>query len=311
MSNEHAVSIPRRVVLSSAVVAGGPLLLRPRCLWTAGASGLPALSFIVVSDTHLGYHDQPRAAQRWEATAKEIDEAAGELVLHLGDVVDGGRESQYPVYLAARKLIRKPIHEIPGNHDPEKLFAKYVRRQIDTVVELKWLRFLLLNNSRTTSHDGFLSDEQLEWIDGQCRDARKQNQFIALCMHVPAHTNQHPDRGWYVKPESGQTRLYDIVTTHQNRVLALMHGHFHNGLRGWDDHAPVHEICFPSALYNLDRRLEAQHAPGYNPPEFRPGYTLVTIQRGEMRLAYKPVGAPVAVRHACRLRSIARSTVAR
>ena len=303
MGDEHLVRIPRRVVLSSAVVVGGPLLLRPRCLWAAGASELPALSFIVVSDTHLGYHDQPRAARQWKATAKEIDKAAGELVLHLGDVVDGGRESQYPVYLETRKLIRKPIHEIPGNHDPEKLFAKYVRRQIDTVVELKWLRFLLLNNSRTTSHDGFLSEEQLAWIDAQCRDARKQNQFIALCMHVPAHTNQHPDRGWYVKPESGQTRLYDIVTTHQDRVLALMHGHFHNGLRGWDDHAPVHEICFPSALYNLDRRLEAQNAPGYNPPEFRPGYTLVTIQRGEMRLAYKPVGAPVAVHHACRLPS--------
>ena len=208
MDNKHLVSIPRRVVLSSAVMASGPLLLRPPCLWAAGAFELPALSFIVVSDTHLGYRDQPRAAQRWEATAKEIDKAAGELVLHLGDVVDGGRESQYPVYLETRKLIR--------------------------------------------------------------------------------------------------TKLYDIVTTHQDRMLALMHGHFHNGLRGWDDHTPVHEICFPSALYNLDRRLEAQHAPGYNPPEFRPGYTIVTIQSGEMRLAYKPVGAPVAVHHACRLRSIAR-----
>ena len=118
MSHEHAVSMPRRVVLSSAVMASGSLLLRPRCLWAAGASELPALSFIVVSDTHLGYHDQPRAA-----------------------------------------------------------------------------------------------------------------------------------------------------------------------------------------LYNLDRQLEAQHAPGHNPPEFRPGYTLVTLQKGEMRLAYKPVGAPVAVHHACRLPS--------
>jgi len=68
-----------------------------------------------------------------------------------------------------------------------------------------------------------------------------------------------------------------------------MHGHFHNGIRGWDDHHPLHEISFPSALYNRDRRLEEQQAPGYNPLEFRPGYTLVEIRDGSMRLQYKPV----------------------
>jgi hypothetical protein len=80
------------------------------------------------------------------------------------------------------------------------------------------------------------------------------------------------------------------MTKHADRVVALVHGHFHNGLRGWDDHAPVHEIIFPSALYNQDRQLEAKGAPGYNLPEFRPGYTLVRIRDGAMELDYRVTG---------------------
>ena len=99
-----------------------------------------------------------------------------------------------------------------------------------------------------------------------------------------------PTEGWYVKPANGQKEFYEIVRRHESRILALFHGHFHNGLRGWDDHTPIHEVCFPSALYNQDRKLEEQKAPGYNPLEFRPGFTLVEIANQTMTLRYKPAG---------------------
>ena len=103
-----------------------------------------------------------------------------------------------------------------------------------------------------------------------------------------------------MKPENGQKELYKILKRH-NRVLALFHGHFHNGIRGWNDHSPVHEICMPSALYNLNRRLEEQKAPGYNVKEFRPGYTLVHIKSGAMTLRYKPLGVEDTVKKDCRI----------
>ena len=114
--------------------------------------------------------------------------SAAKTVLHLGDVVDGGREAQYPVYLKIREKIGKPVHEIPGNHDPQPLFEKYLRKTVETVVEQGWLRFLLLNNSRTDSHDGFLSETQLAWIESKCREARQDDKYVACCMHVPAHS---------------------------------------------------------------------------------------------------------------------------
>jgi calcineurin-like phosphoesterase family protein len=286
--NDHRMHAraSRRTFLACCTTA---VVLAPAALRATGQR-LPRLTFDVVSDTHLGYRDGQQAAQQWERTAAELARSPSELVLHLGDVVDGGRESQYAVYRDIRRQIGKRVYEIPGNHDPAELFARHLRDEVDTVVDHQWLRFLLLNDARRDSHDGFLAPEQLDWIDRQCREAQRTDRRVALALHVPAHANRHPDRGWYIKPDDGQRALYELLQQYRQCVLCLMHGHFHNGLRGWDDHAPLHEIVFPSALYNLDRRLAEQQAPGYNLPEFRPGFTRVTIHGGTMKLQYQPTG---------------------
>jgi predicted phosphodiesterase len=265
----------------------GALMLRPHCL---RAEPRGDISFVVVTDTHLGYKDQDKAERLWLQTAAEIARAPGAFVLHLGDIVDGGREAQYPKYLAGRELIRKPVHEVPGNHDPQELFQRHIRQEVDSAFEHEWLRVLLINNAHTDSHEGFIAPPQLAWLAEQCDTAASKDQLLLFAMHVPVHHNLHPDRGWFVKPENGQTEFYALMQRHAARTLALFHGHFHNGLRGWDDHAPVHEVCFPSALYNQDRQLEAKSAPGYNPPEFRSGFTRVTIRAGVIAIEFQPLG---------------------
>lgn len=279
----------RRHFLRKLGAVAAPLVVHPWCLRAAAARS--ELSFIVVTDTHLGHKDSETAGKMWLKTAAEMGKAPGAFVLHLGDIVDQGREEQYPKYLEGRKLIGKPVHEIPGNHDPHELFQKYLRKEVDAAIEHEWLRVLLVGNAHTDSHEGFITPEQLTWMDGQCDLAAEKDQLILVAMHVPAHENKHPDRGWFVKPANGQTAFYELMKKHSARLLALFHGHFHNGLRGWDDHAPVHEVCFPSALYNQDRKLEAQKAPGYNPVEFRTGFTRVTIRDGGIELNFQALGA--------------------
>lgn len=269
-------------------LGGSTLVLHPDCL-RAQTAPPAALSFIVVTDTHLGYKDSDSAHKLWLKTAAAIAAAEGAFVLHLGDVIDGGRVAQYPVYLEGRKLIAKPVYEIPGNHDPVEGFQQHLRPQVDTFFDQQWLRVVLMNNAHTDSHDGFFTPEQLAWLGQTCDDAAAESLKLLLCSHVPVHDNKHPDRGWFVKPANGQTEFYQIMTKHAPRILATFHGHFHNGLRGWSDHAPVHEVCFPSALYNQDRKLEEQQAPGFNAPEFRPGFTLVSIANGVMHLRFQAV----------------------
>jgi predicted MPP superfamily phosphohydrolase len=283
------MSTTRRSFLSNlAFASAAPTVMCPP---TLQAAALAPISFAVVTDTHLGKNDSEASERLWAKTAAELQAAPGAFVLHLGDIVDGQREAQYPRYLAARAAIAKPIHEIPGNHDNPEDFQKHFREQIDTFFDHEWLRVVLMNNSKTTSHDGFFEEKQLDWLSRVCDDAAEKKRRMLICTHVPVHSNTHPDRGWYVKPTNGQTAFYQTIKQHASRILALFHGHFHNGLRGWDDHAPVHEILFPSALYNQDRNLEEQKAPGYNPREFRAGYTLVNIENGVMRLQYRATGA--------------------
>jgi len=295
----HEFQLTRRAFAGSLALSA---TFAPRCL--LGEEARPRLSFVVVSDTHLGYRDQTAAERLWERTATEIANGPGDLVLHLGDVVDGGREPQYAIYNTLKRRLGKPIHEIPGNHDPADLFARHVRETIDTTVDLQWLRFLLVNNARRESHHGFVSDAQLDWLERQCQQAAREDRFVVICMHVPAHANRHPDRGWFVQPADGQTKLYELLERHRAQVLALFHGHFHNGIRGWDDHGPLHEICFPSALYNQNRDLTNQRAPGYNLDEFRPGYTLVTIEQGQLKLQFKVVAQDASAQRALNIRAL-------
>lgn len=291
-------NVSRRAALMAFAAGLGTVTLHPACL--ADEEGLD-VEFLVISDTHLGRNDNDSAARQWEKTATELAAAPEKLLLHLGDVVDGGREQQYPVYQATAEKVGKPIHAIPGNHDPAKMFARHIRREIDTVVDHGGLRFVLLGNAHVDSHDGFLEARQLAWLDDQCKAAAADRKRVIVGMHVPAHANRHPDRGWYVKPDHGQKRLYELLAKHRQHVIALFHGHFHNGIRGWDDTPGVQEIVFPSALYNQDRKLGEQQAPGYNLNEFRPGYTRVRIKGDAMTLRYVPTGAEASVEKECKL----------
>ncbi len=254
------------------------------------AEDWPEFSFIIVTDTHVGYKQRDSARKQWKKTAVELADAKGDFVIHLGDMVDKGQEDQYPVYKEIRDSVGKPFYEIPGNHDPQVLFEKHIHKTSDRSFDHQGIRFVLFNNSSRESHDGFITDSQNEWLQKEFDEAVAEDLQILICAHVPIHDNRHPDRGWYVKPENGQTKFYQLIDQHRDRVLATFHGHFHNGIRGWEDRSPVHEILFPSALYNLDRNLKEKGAAGYNLNEFRPGYVLANFSKGQLNLRYQITG---------------------
>ena len=261
------------------------------------ATDIETFSFVIVSDTHLGRNDALAPEKQWQQGIAEINAGPGDFVLHLGDIVDKARASQYPRYVATRDELKKPIHEIPGNHDNTKLFKRYVTDRIDRSFDHSGVRFVLFGNAHEDSHDGFVTSEQIDWMTIECAQAAALGLRIVFCCHVPAHSNRHPDRGWYVKPDEGQTAFYDLIGKHAGRVLLCLHGHFHNGIRGWRDHHQVVEVLCPSLCYNQNRNLEkhlkAGSAAGFFVPELRTGYTIATLGKGKLALQYKPLGSQV------------------
>jgi len=275
--------------IGSALTASfGSLRLR-------AADGLDEFQFAIVSDTHLGRQDSDTPLRQWRQAVAEIAASPADFVLHLGDIVDGGREPQYPVYAESRRGLRKPIYEVSGNHDPRELFEKYVRTPIDTVFDHHGVRFLLFSNVHSDSHAGFITPEQIQWLDQRCREAAGKDLRLVACCHVPMHTNLHPDRGWFVQPADGQTAFYEVVERYRDRFLVCFHGHFHNGIRGWRDRGSLVEVVCPSVCYNQSRKLEeyikSKQATGFFVEELRPGYVLATLGQGRLRMRYKPLGA--------------------
>ena len=285
--NPHTLN--RRQALITGVAAG----TWSYCIQLPAAEDLKPLEFIIVSDTHLGRKDNTSAEKNWRTAIDEINQQRGEFVLHLGDVVDSGREAQYPIYSESRKKLTKPIHEIPGNHDPTDLFTKYVAPATDRSFDVGGIRFVLFNNARRDSHDGFITAQQNSWLSSQCEQAASLNLRIVICCHVPVHSNRNPDRGWYVKPADGQTEFYATLQKHSERIMACFHGHFHNGIRGWRDHGKTVEVLCPSVCYNQNRSL-TEHiaegkATGFFVDELRPGFVLVKIGDGQLKMNYKPL----------------------
>jgi Icc protein len=261
------------------------------------ADGLDEFSFVIVSDTHLGRQESKTPERQWRKAIAEINSLPGDFVLHLGDVIDGGRPPLYPVYAETVRDLKKPIHEIPGNHDRVELFAEHIHTPIDRSFDHGGVRFLLFNNSHRDSHLGFISPEQIAWLDRECAEAKTKDLKLVACCHVPVHTNRTPDRGWYVMPDDGQTAFYEIVAKHADRFLALFHGHFHNGIRGWRDRGYMVESLLPSVCYNQSRKLTealaAGKTKGFFVDELRPGYVLATLGKGKLTLRYKPLDAEV------------------
>jgi len=254
----------------------------------AAAAESPLLTFALVSDTHLGKGgDGP--ARGMARIVEEINASPAELTIFLGDLVDTGakHEPLYPEWLKLAKGLKKPFYAVPGNHDPEELFKKHICPETDRVVDAKGFRFVLFNDSEPTSHAGVVTPEQLKWLAAQLDDAAAKKLPVFLCAHIAAHPNKHPDVGWWV--QTGGKELRELLMAKSDSIVAFFSGHFHCGLRGWSDHAGIHEIVCPSALWNGDRKLEA--APGFTVKEHRKGYVLVEVHPKELRLLYKPIGA--------------------
>jgi 3',5'-cyclic AMP phosphodiesterase CpdA len=268
------------------------------------AADIDAFSFVIVSDTHLGRNDGVAPEKQFRQAIAEINSGPADFVLHLGDVVDKARATQYPRYVAARADLKKPIHEIPGNHDSETLFQRHVTERVDRSFDHKGVRFVLFANAHADSHDGFITSEQLDWLTHECDQAAMQGLKIVFCCHVPVHSNRHPDRGWYVKPDNGQTAFYQLIEKHKGRVLLCLHGHFHNGIRGWQDHYQVVEVLCPSLCYNQDRNLEEHlstgETSGFFVPELRTGYAIAKLGNGKLTLQYKPLAGAVGAEYSAK-----------
>lgn len=258
------------------------------------APGRKQLEFAIITDTHI--QERPRDMQALTTAVEEINASPAALTVCLGDLVNEGADNpqRYPEWKAAADRLAKPWYAVPGNHDPVDLFQRHVQERTDVTVDAEGVRLVLFQSSRVGSHAGFLTPEQLDWIDEAVVAAEAAGRRSILLCHVPTHPNGHPDRGYFVHDEHGGADFARLLDRRRRGIVAVFSGHNHCGLRGWDDRGVPEVIT--TALGGVGNRRDLTKASGWHlgPQGSQPnGYTQVAVHEDAIVVRYKPVGADV------------------
>ena len=237
----------RRAALTCMLWAGTGVLWTiaggvPRSVPLAPAvAAVPApageLSFVQISDSHIGFHGPPNAdpaATLGEAIAQVRDQRdTTALLLHTGDVSHLSRAAEFDT---AEQLVRGAgleAHYVPGEHD---VLVEEGRPFLDRFTrgaraggwysfDQRGVHFIGLNNVVGLAAGGLgqLGRAQLEWLEDDLRD-RLDSQPIVVFAHIPLWT-VYRDWGWGTEDAAqalSQLRRFGSVTVLNGHIHQLM-----------------------------------------------------------------------------------------
>lgn len=287
-------NLSRRDVLRMTGGAGAALLAGWQPFDAAAATDKPKFTCALVSDNHLRRRGDVEC-QYLQRTVEQINQSPAEFSLFCGDLVEKGQldtqQKYYAEWLDITKNLKRPYRAVPGNHDPNAVFLKHVHKETDFILDHQNFRFICFSNAepngqtdRQYDHQGVVTPEQITWLRDRLGEAAKKNLTVILFAHVIFHANRHPDVGWYIK--KGREEFDKLLKDHRH-IAAFFAGHFHVGVRGWDDTHGVHEIILPSTANNADRKLKE----GFSLNEFRVGFVYLDAFDDKLVLKYKPLDA--------------------
>jgi 3',5'-cyclic-AMP phosphodiesterase len=274
------------------VAAGVP---RGRVLGAAAAAETAGLSFLQISDSHIGFAKPPNqdaTGTLREALAlvdRQRDGAA--LLLHTGDVSHLSAAAQFDTAASLIGEARLPTHYVPGEHDVLVDDGREFFRRFTPGAPRGWysfdqdgVHFVALNNVQDLRPGGMgnLGQDQLAWLADDLR-GRASSQPIVVFAHVPLWTVSEA-WGWGTADAEQALALLRRFGS-----VTVLNGHIHQVMQKVEGHCAFHtarSTAFP------------QPAPGTatSPGPIRdlpPGRLRSTL--GITRVARVATNTPVAI----------------
>jgi hypothetical protein len=164
---------------------------------------------------------------------RAVNEAAPQLVLHVGDMINGyvgdGPEllrRLWGGYREAIRPLRAPVYHAPGNHDIFDGVSAGLWRELwgptHYMFESDGLRFIALD---TESDANRVGDAQFAWLARQLEDACGRPIFVFL--HRPLFpVNGHRGISLDTYPAE-RDRLHQLFVRHRGAIQAVFQGHEH------------------------------------------------------------------------------------
>ena len=194
------------------------------------------LSFIQLSDTHFrsDYKDDPleivfsgvnNPATNLVAVLQKIDFTEVDFIVITGDLVHDGCAEDYKnlkSLVEGNVPVGFPVYYCLGNHDDKKCFYKGFydienkSTSLDYVEEMNGYRLIFLDTSVDFMHSGYLSDEQLDWLEETLKENSEAGSL--LFMHHPLVWKSE-------KTTQASERLFDLLA--KSDVISIHSGHLH------------------------------------------------------------------------------------
>ncbi|BDE08123.1 metallophosphoesterase [Vulcanimicrobium alpinum] len=215
------------------------------------------LSFVQVSDSHIGYTGPANESvhgtlERAVASINALPTQPS-FVIHTGDVTHLSKASEFEDARAILSGLRAPLITLPGEHDvigaegPKRFAASFARKDAVGRGWSSWddggVHFVALINVGEGETMGVLGDEQLTWL-GKDLAARKSDTPIVVFGHVPLFA---------VAPEWGWTTtdgVKAIAMLRRFAAVTVLNGHIHQIVEHTDGairFATARATAFPQA----------------------------------------------------------------
>jgi 3',5'-cyclic-AMP phosphodiesterase len=156
-----------------------------------------------------------------------------DITVVTGDLVDHGELDEYEHLRALLAPLSMPVYVIPGNHDAREPLRETFRSScylpndgfLQYTVEDYPLRLVALDTLVAGKHHGFLSAEQLNWLDATLC-AQPKRPTVILMHHPPFATGiSYMDNYSLESP----ARLAEVVGRHA-QVERILCGHLHRAI---------------------------------------------------------------------------------
>ncbi len=207
-------TIGRRGALECMVWAGAGVLWtlaggvpRSSLLGSAQAATPAGLSFVQISDSHIGFKNAPNPdtpgtlAEAIKLVEQQKDAAA--FILHTGDVSHLSKPAEFDTAEQINRGAGLDLHYVPGEHDVLEDDGKSFFQRFTKGAARGWyswdqdgVHFVALNNVQDLKAGGLgnLGADQLAWLDADLKP-RAASQPIVVFAHIPLWTIS-PQWGW-------------------------------------------------------------------------------------------------------------------
>lgn len=225
-------------------VAGGVPLSTP--IGSAQAATTAGLSFVQISDSHIGFKNPPNADT--PGTLTEAIALVGQqkgsatFMLHTGDVSHLSKPAEFDIADQINKQAGLEVHYVPGEHDVLVDDGKPFFERFTKGAARGWyswdqdgVHFVGLNNVQGLKAGGLgnLGAEQLTWLEQDLKP-RAASQPIVVFAHVPLWTVSQ-EWGWGT--DDGTQAL---TMLRRFGSVTVLNGHIHQVMQKVEGNVAFH-----------------------------------------------------------------------